>query len=133
MRASGEAVVALNFSSACADLKVGATQTVTYGGSEVAWTCSCPPLFVVTGGRTADLQNRSDAVIDTLPTRAPSWVPRHYLTSFIGRLSWKDEFMFRVPTETQRFPLRHPARSSAEVTPHPRDKQNVGPPARDGW
>ena len=22
---------------------------------------------------------------------------------------------------------------AAEVTPHPHDKQNVGPPARDGW
>jgi hypothetical protein len=22
---------------------------------------------------------------------------------------------------------------ATEVTPHPHDKQNVGPPARDGW
>ena len=34
-------------------------QTNAEQGSKVAQTCSCPRLFVVMGGRTADLQNRS--------------------------------------------------------------------------
>jgi len=56
------------------------------------------------------------------PYLAPSPCPRHSLISFIGGRVEEDEGIFFVGRGAAR-----------EVTPQPHDKQNVGPPARDGW